>query len=101
MFDLERVALSSSSKLVLHRQCFSCFSCDRKFDPTLSDATEAPDGGVYCRKCLGERWGEGNRPAQEVATTAAIGANAGDGKTVVNESSGNLTVLEKQVYNRS
>ncbi len=77
VFDLERVATSAGG--VYHKQCLSCDGCKTRLDSTLVYPFEAPDGGVFCKRCFVERFGEGSKPLT-FSDTSVITATDGRGE---------------------
>ena len=75
VFELERL---TSKTGVFHKQCFACYGCNKKMDSTLVYHYEAPDGGVYCKRCHIEKFGDGPKPLT-YSNTSKITATQGKG----------------------
>lgn len=84
VFELERIAAKTG---VFHKQCLSCHGCKKKLDSTLVYHFEAPDGGVYCKRCFVERFGEGTKPLT-YTNTSSISAGEGKGRRLKRPVSG-------------
>lgn len=76
VYELERIA--SQAGHVFHKQCFGCDGCKKSLDSTLVYSYEAKDGGVYCKRCFMERFGEGTKPLT-YSDTSVIMARDGTG----------------------
>ena len=74
----------SSKGFVYHKQCLNCDECKARLDSGLVHPYEAPEGeggGVFCKRCFVERFGEGGKPLT-FSDTAVIAATDGSGENV-------------------
>ena len=82
VFDLERIM--SSKGFVYHKQCLNCVECKARLDSGLVHPYEAPEGeggGVFCKRCFADRFGEGGKPLT-FSDTAVIAATDGSGENI-------------------